>query len=440
MIKKALLTLVITSMIITLVSAIASLQVTSFSCTPSETAINEAFSCTAQIQNSGDVSGTLGTAILYPDSANWLENSNYPKTANTQIGVGQSTEVTFTSLRATTTGSNGFQKITLDDVTDTYVSDENININIIDVAVTATNSESSEIMGGTWDVTAEATAGGSISVSLAFAANSGGCSIGSQTNPKTISGMTDGSKQSRTWTITMGTSGDCDYTISAQATGIGGVGTKTDTANSVVDCTDCPVASSSSSGGGGGGGGGGAAKYSIGTLTEEKSFELSKHDTIAFIIDDENHTVKLIELTDTTIKLTIKSNEQNTTMSVGETKQIDLEGDGTNDITIKLVSINRLLKTAKLTVAPLRTSRSSTTGNAAGDEDLQLSPPENNENKESSGSIGSIVSSKPFIWSSVIVGAAIIVVIILSLLGVIKWKRYKEEDKNRRVRYYSDKQ
>src|SRR3989344_7764985 len=117
MIKKILLILIIASMMISLVMAVANLQVTSFSCTPSEAAINEAFSCTAQIQNSGDASGTLGTAILYPDSGNWLENSNYPKTVNTQIGVGQSSEVTFTSLRATTTGNNGFKKITLDDVT-----------------------------------------------------------------------------------------------------------------------------------------------------------------------------------------------------------------------------------------------------------------------------------------------------------------------------------
>src|SRR3989344_4801784 len=258
------------------VMAAANFQVTSFSCSPSETVINSLFSCTSTIQNTGDAAGTLSTATLYSDSSNWLEDSNYPQSYGQSVNPGNNIQVTFSGLRATKSGSNGFSKIMLDSVTDTYVADNNKEVNVINVAVTVSNSASSTAMGETITTTAEVTAGGNIDISLSFTSNSGGCSIGSQTNPKSISGMTDGSKQSRTWTITQGTTGNCEFTISATATGSGGVASKIDSTTSTITCTDCPVASSSSSsssgsGGGGGGGGGvgstGAVKtYIVGEL------------------------------------------------------------------------------------------------------------------------------------------------------------------------------
>ncbi|MEK6927115.1 MAG: hypothetical protein AABX11_01650, partial [Nanoarchaeota archaeon] len=238
------------------VSAAASFVVTSFSCSQADVVINSLFSCSATIQNSGDASGTLNTATLYSDSENWLESSNYPQSYGQSVSPGNSITISFSGLRAVKSGNNGFSKIMLDSVTDNYVVDNNKKVNIIDVAVTLDNSASSAVMGGEWTATSEVTAGGEVDVSLTFTSNSGGCSIGSQTNPKTLAGMTDGSKQSRTWTITQGSSGNCRYTISAVATGVGGTASETDSATSTITCTDCPVEStttSSSSGGGGGG-------------------------------------------------------------------------------------------------------------------------------------------------------------------------------------------
>src|SRR3989344_8526170 len=112
--------------ILPFVNAAADFVVNSFSCTPSEAAINDVFSCTAQIRNNGDAAGSVSTATLYSDSNNWLEESNYAQSSGTSVDPGQTTEVTFTNLRAIKSGSNGFSKVMLDDVTDTYVADNNV--------------------------------------------------------------------------------------------------------------------------------------------------------------------------------------------------------------------------------------------------------------------------------------------------------------------------
>ena len=177
--------------------AVASFSVNTFSCTPEEVAINNDFSCTAQIINDGDASGSVSVATLYSDSNNWLENSNYAQSSGVSVDPGQTTEVTFSGLRATKSGSdNGFSKITLDSVTDTDGVD-GVAVNVIDVVLNVENSASSAVASATFDTTAEVTAGGNIDVSLIFSVSSGGCSIGNQDSTKTISGMTDSDRQSR---------------------------------------------------------------------------------------------------------------------------------------------------------------------------------------------------------------------------------------------------
>lgn len=340
-----------------LVSAETKLQVTSFSCTPTESVLTSAFSCTATVQNTGDASATLGTATLYPDATNWLENSNYPQSYGSSIAVGESVSVTFTGLKAIKSGSNGFSKIMLDVATDNF---ENIpggvspKVNIIDVAVTASNSASSAAKSSTVTTTTEVTAGGSIDVSLTFAVSSGGCSIGSQTNPKTISGMTDGSVQSRTWTITMGTTGNCVYTMSAAATGSGGVASKIDSTSSSITCTDCTSGGGSTSGGGGGGGGGGGSSsriYILDELTSSQEVELANNDKVKFNISGEEHTLTLTNHTETQAMLTLESEPQSFTLSLGDEREIILEGE--NGVSIKLRSVNIITGKVTLVLSPI---------------------------------------------------------------------------------------
>jgi len=234
----------------------ANLEVNAFSCSPDEVEINNQFSCTATVQNTGDATGSLNTVTLYPDANNWLEDGNYPETVNTNINSGASAEVIFSGLNGKKSGDNGFSKIMLDDVTDTYVADEGVSVNVIDVVVIATNSEESAAPSSTVDITGQVTVGGNVDLVLSFSVDSGGCSIGSQPPSVTTNEMSDGQTTSHTWTVTMSTL-DCVYTISAQATSNpSGTASKTDTASSTIDCSggNCGGSGSSSSSSSGGGG------------------------------------------------------------------------------------------------------------------------------------------------------------------------------------------
>ena len=350
-----------------LVNAAADFDVNSFSCTPSEVVVGNVFSCTVQIKNNGDASGSVSVATLYSDTNDWLEDSNYPQASGTSVSPGQTTEIIFSGLRATKSGNNGFSKIMLDSVADTYVADQNIKVNAINVVVSVSNSASSAVMGESFDVTAEVTAGGNIDVSLSFVVSSGGCTIGSQTNPKTISDMQDGNRQSRVWSVTQGSSGSCRYSVSASATGSGGIASTTDTTSSSVSCTDCPVSSSSSSssGGGGasgGGGGAGVTVKSLGELTKDmvQTIELSAGENVNFSLGGVGHYFSVTEVNDTIATIIIESEKQTFILDVGEEINVDLTGDGMAEISITLKSINLITKKAKFSLIVLAVPISAT--------------------------------------------------------------------------------
>jgi len=342
------------------VIAVADFDVNSFSCTPTEVVINDVFSCTAQIKNNGDIAGSVSVATLYPDSNNWLDDSNYPQSSGTSVSPGQTTEVIFTGLKATKSGSNGFSKIMLDSVTDTYVSDQNVRENVINVAVSVSNSVSSAAQGDSFDVTADVVAGGNIDVVLTFVVNSGGCSIGDQDDERTISNMQNGNSQSRTWSVTQGTSGDCSYTISASATGAGGIASKTDSDSSSVTCSDCSSGDDPDSpggpGGGGGGGGGGVVSaniYTISDVNSAQSVDLAEEEAIQFILLDKRHTITLTEVTNTEATVNVDTTRLSYTLAVGDKISIDLDNDGMGDFSMKLKSINLVTDKANFVVVSL---------------------------------------------------------------------------------------
>jgi len=411
---------------LSLVSGAADFAVNTFSCTPAEVVINNVFSCTAQVINNGDASGSVNTATLYPDASSWLENSNYAQSSGASVSPGQTTEITFAGLRAIKSGSNGFSKILLDSVTDTYTADNNIEMNVIDVVVSVSNSASSTAMSETFDSTAEVTAGGDIDVTLTFTVNSGGCSIGSQSSTKTLSGMQDGNVQSKSWTVTQGTSGNCRYTISAAATGTGGIATKTDSSSSTVTCSDCPTSSSDSgsssgSGGGAGSGGGiGSAKFNFGELGSTQDFELGVSETAKFNISNEEHSITVKNLTATRAILRIQSNPQTYTFIVGDEKNIDLNGDDSAEIYLKLKSINIISNKANLILSPISTETK------ADKSDSQDSNEDNAQN-QISGLYENLKKGK--LW--VIIPAVLIVIGILVylLMNKISFLRFKKRIK-----------
>lgn len=381
-------------------------QVNSFSCSPSEAVINSVFSCTAQVYNSG-TAGILSTVTLYPDATNWLESSNYPQSYGSSIGAGESASITFTGLRATKSGNNGFSKIMLDVSTDLYVATNNEKINIINTAVTISNSASSAAMGGEITATTEVTSGGDTDVSLTFTSSSGGCSIGSQTNPKSISGMTDGSKQSRTWTITQGTSGDCQFTVSAAATGTGGIASKIDSASSTITCTDCPTGGdgTSSSSGGGGGAGGGSKTYQLGELTSTSNLiEFSQNEKISFNLSGKTHLITLINSSETTATITIESKKQTFKLTVGDEIKVDLNEDNSADISVKLKSVNIITKKVSLVVSRI-------SGGVPSSESGGQTEAKDNEEEESKSPFFEQTGNRMILW-----GALLFFVVLAAIL------------------------
>lgn len=414
------------------VFAAASFSVSNLACSPSESKISSAFSCTATIRNAGDAAGTVGTVTLYPDNANWLESSNYPKTVSQSVNAGESVDVTFNGLKAVKSGNNKFSEVRIDDASDTSSTVTGLSVNIIDVAVSVSNSKSSAAMSDTWTSTAEVTAGGNIDVLLTLSITSGGCSIGNQDSQKTISGMQKGSKQSSSWTITMGTSGDCMYTISAAATGTGGVATKTDSTKSSITCSDCPTgggSSSTTSGGGGGGGGGGAA---VSALQGSVTYELGKDDLVRFALAGNNHSVQVLDFTPTSVTLEVRSEPQRVTLVIGEEKEIDFDGNGKADLRIKLQSVNVLTNKVKLILTSLVVESAATKGTDSTTDTKKTT--ENGGAETEQGGVGqgitNFISSptvqKSFFW---LVGIAVLIAV-----GYFVFRQYRASPGRRLAR------
>ena len=300
---------------VSIASAIANFQLTAFACTPNEVKTTETFTCTATIQNTGDSAGALNTVTLYPDDTGWLEKSNYQVSVGGTVSSGATTEVSFTGLKAKKSGNNGFARILLDSVTDTYVADNKVTVNAIDVITIATSTSSSLAAGATADITGQAIVGGNVDTDIKLVINSGGCSIGNQPSTSTTTGMTNNQQASHTWTLTMGTT-TCSYSIEGKVTSRpGGTATKTDTTTGSISCASgCSSSDSGSSSGGGsavaGGGGssGGTSKNTTKTTTTTTS-ESTTTEEITKITAPTTEEVKAEEPSQTT-KETIPQGKQ----------------------------------------------------------------------------------------------------------------------------------
>lgn len=101
-------------------------------------------------------------------------------------------------------------------------------------------------------------------------------------------------------------------------------------------------------GGGGGGGGGGGSSYRTYVATTEQSSEgytkeLKEKEKINFYINNgeeqEQHTVTVGNISDSSATLTIQSEPITVVLSIGQTKKFDLTADGYYDLLIKLNKI-----------------------------------------------------------------------------------------------------
>ncbi len=407
--------------------AAASFQVTQLDC--NEVAVGDTFTCVVTIENAGDSSGTINTVTLIPDSDNWMEKSSYTQSGGS-VGAGESKDITFSGLKAVKGGpSNGFSEVRMDDVSDASSQVTSIQLNVIDVSVAVTNSDTSIAQGSSFITTTEITAIGNINTNITFNVDSGGCSIGDQEASVTDDGMPHGGKLSVTWNVTMG-SGNCKYTISAAATGSG---TKIDSTTNTITCSNCPTDGGTTSSGGGGGGGGALKVIEIGILTSAITYDLGKSEKLSFVFAQKNHSIRISNLGDTTADFIIESETQKLSLTVGEQKNVDITRDGKDDISLKLNSINILSKKARITITSLTTAQ----------ESQPQQPAEEVTEGEERGGVGTEVSEKEevskLVWIllRIIIIISIIVVFIISMRRLQYLKRHFYNPKTFKFRDYT---
>lgn len=115
----------------------------------------------------------------------------------------------------------------------------------------------------------------------------------------------------------------------------------------------------------GGGGGGGETSstsspsisetqqiYDLGILDSEKSADVINKDVIKFTLSGTQYAIILQGSSPTQATLAISSLSGSIIINVGKAQSVDLNGDGTSDVSIKVKSINVISNKVKLVLTP----------------------------------------------------------------------------------------
>ncbi|MBI2128904.1 hypothetical protein HYU07_01560 [Candidatus Woesearchaeota archaeon] len=151
----------------------------------------------------------------------------------------------------------------------------------------------------------------------------------------------------------------------------------------------------------------GGQSYSIDfATTSGKVLTLKNNDVIAFSLLNEAHTITINNVGATSVTLTISSTPVTLSLSAGETRNIDLNGDGISDIAVTLHSITSgqaLITTTKLAAGAATTGTATT----AGEEDVTVEKP--------------FTETAAFII--ILIGAIVIVALLIIVLMVYLMKK-----------------
>ncbi len=403
----------------------ANYNVDSFSCSPEESELGSTFSCEAGLIDAEMGSTAFsGTARLVPN-AGWTEESEYEKT------VSSSWSIDWSGLRSTSAGEKGFYRVYLGDEEDTYVADSAYTVNIISLSLSLAITSSSVVSGRVVNITPTITAGGKLSGVSVTIAGGAGCSVSGGAT-QSVGDMNDGAVVSKQpWAVTIG-SEDCSYTVTVTGNGDRDVASTSDSSSGVIDCSDCVTSTTSSSGGGGGGSSGGAT-YAAGVLLNEVSYDLALGESVNFSIDDESHILKITNMSDIGVVLSISSEAQVLELDVGEEKSVNLDNDAADDLLVKLGSINTITKKARITIRPVIISYSPE--KEGGEEDEGAGESEGEKGKVGEG-IGQAISNllekksaRTVFW--ILIGLLMLLVFVLIVAGALGKKKSEGEKKKR---------
>ncbi len=216
-------------------------------------------------------------------------------------------------------------------------------------------------------------------------------------------------------TICTDNDADCSGTYEPDA-----IGDKTITCTvydtlSNVDTESATLDVNPTLGGGGGGGGGGIPPevtpeqpteidYSLGSLGGAGGagggLNASENETFSFILNGTLHTGRITEITEDSVTLYIWSEPIKVTLEINETKQIDVNGNGYNDLNITLKGISG--GKADLLFKEIQ-------------EVIPSTPP--------STTPPAPEAKKPFPWLWIIIGVVVVALVILIIVAVTARKK-----------------
>ncbi len=211
----------------------------------------------------------------------------------------------------------------------------------------------------------------------------------------------------------------------------------TKTAAVTISEASSGTSGASTSGGGGGGGGGGTNTYEKGNLVSAVTQSLAKGDVVKFSLQGQPHHLKLTDLTNKTATFNLSSVTETFTLTVGQEKKKDFDGDGSFDVSIILKSITGSKANVTLTplagaVSPLPAGKAGEVPQAPGEEGTGPeaetpaipSPPPEGAQETAKG--------EETVYGRLDITLVIALLLILTgtyLIAWSKWKKNKKQEK-----------
>ncbi|RJQ21527.1 DUF11 domain-containing protein, partial [Candidatus Woesearchaeota archaeon] len=120
----------------------------------------------------------------------------------------------------------------------------------------------------------------------------------------------------------------------------GQVDTQTANANTTVNILAPTPAAPAVTGGGGGGGAGASAVSTTTSFTQNQLTQnFRRNDRITFLLEEELHTITLLEVTTQSVTIEVASTPEVYTLLRGQTRAIDATDDGIPDISVRVIDI-----------------------------------------------------------------------------------------------------
>ncbi len=274
-------------------------------------------------------SQTISSSIadLASSTAKWSAYGDSPNTYSVSYSITSDGTKTWSGADTTSATVSGVAKLTVDyvDAPENYTSGDTLDVSITNIGGTVANTVKLQLNShDKVDYPTSIDAGASASYSWTGSAGYNGA---------------------RTY-VTKVFIGDVQQDSASVQISQGHVATTTSSSTTSSTTTTVRTTTSAASAGGGGGAIGLPTTTATTIVTTntmnipEQTFTLGGSQSVGFNIKGSQHSAKVTAITATQVTLEIASTPFTVTLEIGETKPVDSDGNGLNDLEIKLNSIN----------------------------------------------------------------------------------------------------